>query len=114
MGSANYLPDNNLFPISFSNADLRAAIRSNSVTFPSQTVLLKSHADADLHWRIVHLYFVSGWPVRRICVRYRLCKPAVYVVLNEWRRRAIAAGFVQEIDPDNQPAGSVQRASSID
>lgn len=82
-----------------SNANLRAAIRNNAVTFPSQMVRLRNCADGGRSERIVQLYFVSGWPVRRICERYALNRTKVDGILNEWRRRAIAAGFVQEIRP---------------
>jgi hypothetical protein len=79
------------------NAALRDAIRNNRVTFPSQMVRLRSRADRDTSERIVQLYFISGWPVRRLCGRYRLSRTKIDKILNEWRQRAIAAGFVQEI-----------------
>ena len=79
------------------NAKLRSAIRNNTVTFPSQMIRLGSRADGDRSDRIVQLYFVRGWSVWRICERYRLSRTKVDAILNRWRNRAIAAGFVQEI-----------------
>jgi hypothetical protein len=87
------------FPALFSNALLREAIRTNSVSFPSQTPSF-GDAGSGLHWRIAQLYFVSGWSVRRICMRHRLSKQMVRNILSQWRLRAVAAGFVQEIQPE--------------
>jgi hypothetical protein len=82
------------------NAGLRAAIRRNAVTFPSQMVRLRScDAGNDEPERIVQLYFVHGWSIGNICRRYRLSKKRVDNILNKWRHGAVAAGFVQEIRP---------------
>jgi hypothetical protein len=89
------------FPASFSNALLREAIRKNSVSFPSQTPCFAGNAGGGLHWRIAQLYFVSGWSVGRICLRHRLSKQMVRNILSQWRLRAVAAGFVQEIQPES-------------
>ena len=91
------------FPASFSNAGLRQAIRNNSVSFPSQTPCFAGNggnAAGGLHWRIAQLYFVSGWSVGRICQRHGLSKQMVRNILSQWRLRAVAAGFVQEIQPE--------------
>ena len=92
------------FPASFSNALLREAIKTNAVSFPSQTPCLAGNPAADLHWRIAQLYFVSGWSIGRICTRHRLSKQMVRSILSQWRLRAVAAGFVQDIQPES-PAG---------
>jgi hypothetical protein len=89
------------FPASFSNALLREAIRNNRVSFPSQTPCFAGNAGGGMNWRIAELYFVSGWSVRRICLRHRLSKQMVRNILSQWRLRAIAAGFVQEIQPES-------------
>ncbi len=39
---------------------LRSAIRSNAVSFPSQMPLLTQRLKED-QWRIAHLYFIAGW-----------------------------------------------------
>ena len=101
------------FPASFSNMRLREAIRNNSVTFPSQTAEIRSLVDGDVRWRISHLYFVSGWPVRRICVRYRLSRQVVHNLLNQWRLRAVAAGLVQEIQPCSRENPAAQAGSAV-
>ena len=88
------------FPASFSNVLLREAIRNNLVSFPSQTPCFASHADGGLHWRIAQLYFVSGWSTGRICKRHGLSKQMVRNILTQWRLRAVAAGFVQDIQPE--------------
>jgi hypothetical protein len=88
------------FSASFSNAGLRQAIKSNAVSFPSQTPCFAGSASGGLHWRIAQLYFVSGWSVGRICLRHGLSKQMVRNILNQWRLRAVAAGFVQEIQPE--------------
>jgi hypothetical protein len=80
------------------NSMLRAAIRRNLVSFPSQIPPLVKRADK--HERIVQLYFACGWQVRSICSRYRLSKSAVQKVLSEWRIRAVAAGYIQDIHPE--------------
>ncbi len=97
------------------NAGLRAAIRRNAVTFPSQMVRLRScDAGNDEPERIVQLYFVHGWSIRSICRRYRLSKKRIDNILNKWRHGAVAAGFVQEIRPrsmdDKAPTFEIVRA----
>jgi hypothetical protein len=89
------------FPASFSNALLREAIKNNSVSFPSQTPCFANNSVGGLHWRIAQLYFVSGWSIGRICVRHHLSKQMVRNILSQWRLRAVAAGFVQEIQPEH-------------
>jgi len=90
------------FSASFSNSGLRQAIKSNAVSFPSQTPCFAGNAGGGaLHWRIAQLYFVRGWSVGRICLRHRLSKQMVRNILSQWRLRAVAAGFVQEIQPES-------------
>ena len=91
------------FPASFSNSLLREAIRNNSVSFPAQTPCFSSNGDNDLHWRIAQLYFVRGWSLERLCVRHHLSKQMIRNILGQWRVRAIAAGFVEEIQPEGPP-----------
>jgi hypothetical protein len=90
-----------LFPASFSNSLLRQAIKSNAVSFPSQTPCFAGNHGGGLHWRIAQLYFVRGWSVGRICLRHGLSRQMVRNILNQWRLRAVAAGFVQEIQPES-------------
>jgi hypothetical protein len=81
------------------NTLLRLAIRENLVSFPSQVPLLMRCRDADALERMVQLYFLRGWSVRNICARYRLSKAMVQKLLSEWRMRAVAAGYIQDIHP---------------
>ncbi len=83
------------------NAGLRAAIRQNRATFPSQIVRLRKREDGfgDEPERIVQLYFVRGWSVENICARYGFCRKKVSAILTKWRRLAVAAGFVQAVEP---------------
>jgi hypothetical protein len=78
------------------NPGLREAIRQNLVSFPSQVPTFTKHEDA----LIVQLYFIRGWSMGIIADRYTLNKHAVRKLLSEWRIRAVAAGYVQEIHPE--------------
>jgi hypothetical protein len=60
--------------------------------------------DADRLERVVQLYFVRGWSVRNICLRYQMTKPMVQKLISEWRIRAVSAGYIQEIDSENLQA----------
>lgn len=78
--------------------DLRSAIRSNWVSFPSQVPVF-SKSKPDLQRRLVQLYFVSGWTCADIAARYGLATPRVRDILKAWKRRATLAGFIQQIPP---------------
>ncbi len=79
------------------NEALRAAIRRNVVTFPAQVPALAK--DQHLQARIVVLYFVRGWRLATICARYGLQKSTVRKLITDWSTRAIAAGYIQEVEP---------------
>lgn len=88
------------FLLTCGNAGVRAAIRRNAVTFPSQMVRLRgSGEENDEPERIVHLYFICGWSVGSLSQRYGLSRKQIEDILTRWRQRAIAAGFIQEIQP---------------
>jgi hypothetical protein len=82
-----------------SNAALRRAVEQNRVSFPAQIPHLTCHDKCVWQERIVLLYFVQGWTITSICKRYDVCKTTIERVLTEWRTRAIAAGYVQDITP---------------
>ena len=86
------------------NAVLRTAIARNLVSFPSQIRPFTNRGVADLQVRIVQLYFVRGWSVRRIRDRYNLSNDVVNKLLAQWRTRAIECGYIQEIEPDDLAA----------
>jgi hypothetical protein len=79
------------------NSALRYAIRQNLVSFPSQIPSFMNCGAAQE--RIVQLFFVRGWRMRVIGQRYGLNKSGVGKLLKEWRIRAVAAGYIQEIRP---------------
>ncbi len=80
------------------NAVLRAAIQRNLVSFPSQIPAFMKGGDQQE--RIVQLYFVRGWEIKAICERYGLGKSSVRKLLSDWKARAVAAGYLQDIHPD--------------
>ena len=83
------------------NSALRMAIQRNLVTFPSQIPAIVKRPEDDTQQRIAHLYFVRGWPVRNICARYGLSKAMVQRLVSEWRIRAVSAGYIQDIHPED-------------
>jgi len=83
------------------NSALRMAIQRNLVTFPSQIPAIVKRPEDDTQQRIAHLYFVRGWPVRNICARYGLGKAMVQRLVSEWRIRAVSAGYIQDIHPED-------------
>ena len=78
---------------------LRSAIRGNAVSFPSQMPLLTGRMNEN-QWRMAHLFFIAGWPLRTLGKRYNLAYWWVGKLIHEWVERAIAHGYVQEIPPE--------------
>jgi hypothetical protein len=83
------------------NSALRIAIQRNLVSFPAQIPAFMKRPGDDTQQRIAQLYFSRGWPIRNICARYGLGKPMVQRLVSEWRIRAVAAGFIQDIHPED-------------
>jgi hypothetical protein len=83
------------------NSALRIAIQRNLVSFPSQIPAFMKRPGDDSLQRIAHLYFARGWPIRDICSRYGLGKAMVQRLVSEWRIRAVAAGYIQDIHPED-------------
>jgi len=79
---------------------LRRAIQENIVSFPSQIPVLSRQSRPDVQGRAVTLYFVCGWTMSRIGVRYGLPDFRISQILNEWAVRAFALGFIQIIDAE--------------
>lgn len=84
----------------FGNKTLRMAVQQNRVNFPAQIPSFAPPGVSELQRRIVHLYFISGWTIERIGNRYAISDAMVRKMLTAWRIRAIASGYVQEIDPE--------------
>lgn len=80
------------------NTVLRVAIQCNLVSFPAQIPAFTKGGDEQK--RIVQLYFVRGWPAKAICERYGLTKSTLRTLLSDWKIRAVAAGYIQEIHPE--------------
>jgi hypothetical protein len=83
------------------NSALRLAIQRNLVSFPSQIPPVTKRPRGDLQERMAQLYFARGWEVRQLCARYSLSKAMVQKILSGWRIRAVAAGFIQDIHPED-------------
>jgi hypothetical protein len=83
------------------NSALRLAIQRNLVSYPSQIPPVMKRPGGDIQERIAQLYFARGWMVRNICERYGLSKAMVLKILAGWRIRAVAAGFIQDIHPED-------------
>jgi hypothetical protein len=100
-------PRRNLTPPAASESDLarlrldqlREAIRSNCLSFPSNVPAFEKHESPHLQWRFALLYFVRGWECRRIAVKYGILPRHVRRILRIWSVRAMAAGYMQPIPP---------------
>ncbi len=80
---------------------LRLALERNLISFPSQIPAFLKRSGGDTQERIAQLYFVRGWTVRNLCDRFCLSKAMVHKLLWEWRVRAVAAGYIQDICPED-------------
>ena len=79
---------------------LRAAIRNNEVSFPSQIPTFSKHTRPDLQRKLVQLYFVCGWSRPKIRARYGLGAQRFQQILSTWKNRAIELGLIQTIPPE--------------
>jgi hypothetical protein len=87
-------------------SNLRAAIRGNRVSFPSQVPIFAKHDRPDLQRQMVQLYFVFGWNCDAIANRYGLIRQRVQQILNTWKRRAAQTGYIQHIPEPEQLAAT--------
>jgi transposase len=88
---------------------LRAAIRKNQVSFPSQIPIFPKHTRPDLQRKLVQLYFVLGWNRSRIRARYGLGRNRLQQILAVWKERAVELGYIQTIpSADNVMAFSTR------
>jgi hypothetical protein len=78
---------------------LQEAIRANRVTFPSQVPVFIKHAAGKRQCHMVMLYFVRGWSCDRIAKRYAVTRQHIWQIVSEWRRHAVALGYLQVIPP---------------
>lgn len=89
--------DKNLIEVEISR--LRAAVRKNKVSFPSQIPVFPKHTRPDLQQKIVQLYFIFGWSSQKIRLRYGLGRVRFFQILGTWKRRAIELGYIQCVPP---------------
>jgi hypothetical protein len=78
---------------------LQDAIRANQVSFPSQIPAFVNHGAGTRQCHVVLLYFVRGWSCEKIARRYDCTRQHIWQLVSEWRRRAVALGYLQVIPP---------------
>ena len=79
--------------------NLRKAIQTNQVSFPSQVPVFACQSRPDIQWRLVELYFVRGWSCVQIGERYQVTMERVRQIISNWVQRAITLGYIQEVPP---------------
>ncbi len=79
---------------------LRRTIQKNIVSFPSQIPAFAKQLPAGMQWRMVLLFFVQGWSLNDVAVRFKVPKHRVCRILNTWAARALALGYIDVIDPE--------------
>ena len=84
-------------------SQLRRKLRKNQISFPAQVPTFAKHDRPDVQRKAAQLYFLFGWSCLRIAQRYGLLRQRVQQILTTWMRRAIQAGYIQEIPPENPP-----------
>jgi hypothetical protein len=87
-------------PGDLENRALRRAVRENLVSFPSQVPVFGKQSRPDLQPKLVMLYFVFGWTMDDIAMRYGLGRQRMGQILTAWRIRAVKEGYIQAIEPE--------------
>lgn len=82
------------------NREIQTLIRGNFVCFPAQAPIFGERPRRDLQWRFAVLYFVRGWSTRVIAERYGLRRERCGQIISDWRIRAIALGYIQDVTPE--------------
>jgi hypothetical protein len=85
----------------YTPSQLRRKLRKNQISFPAQVPTFAKHDRPDVQRKVAQLYFLFGWTSLRIAQRYGLMRQRVQQILSTWVRRAIQAGYIQEIPPEN-------------
>ncbi len=80
------------------NRVVRAGIRNNLITFPSEVPVFKKTTRPDVQAKFAVLYFLRGWSTARIGERYGIGRQRVAQILTKWRVNAVRHGFVQLIN----------------
>jgi hypothetical protein len=80
------------------NRVVRAGIRNNLITFPSEVPVFRKTTRPDLQAKIAVLYFVRGWSTTQIGERYQIGRQRVAQIITKWRMRAVRSGYIQLIN----------------
>lgn len=89
----------------FGNRTLQFLVRSNLVCFPAQAPVFGQKSRRDLQWRLAVLYFIRGWSTRSIADRYGLTRERCGQIIADWRIRAVALGYIQDVAPEGTDLG---------
>jgi hypothetical protein len=82
------------------NDHLRRAIRRNQVSFPAGAPVFPRQSRPDIAWRLALLYFIRGWSMNDLALRYQLSRERAGQIVKGWRSLAIQSGYIQEIPED--------------
>lgn len=85
--------------------DLRAAIRTNRVSFPVPVPVFARQYRADVQWRLVELYLIHGWSPVRLAERYKISCTRVRQSVRSWVRRAKTLGYLQPVPLETEDPG---------
>ncbi|MGD1071193.1 MAG: hypothetical protein ABSB15_13715 [Bryobacteraceae bacterium] len=86
--------------------ELREAVRTNRVSFPSQAPTWDKQSRCDIQWRLAVLYFVRGWSLFDIAHRYGLSRERAGQIVRAWRILSVKHGYIQEI-PAGESAANI-------
>ena len=89
------------------NRTLQTLVRGNFVCFPSQAPVFGQRSRRDLQWRLAVLYFVRGWSTRSVANRYGLTRERCGQIISDWRIRAVALGYIQDVTPEGTDLASL-------
>jgi len=94
------------------NRTLQTLIRGNFVCFPAQAPVFGQKSRRDLQWRLAVLYFVRGWSTRSIADRYGLTRERCGQIISDWRIRAVALGYIQDVTPEGTDLSRLAEAQA--
>ena len=83
-------------------ARLREAIRNREISFPAQVPSFPRQHSAEIQWRVVALYFVSGWTCEELADRYHVTSSRIRQLLRRWVECARALGYLQDIPVESE------------
>lgn len=95
------------------NRTLQTLVRGNFVCFPSQAPVFGQKSRRDLQWRLAVLYFVRGWSTRSIADRYGLTRERCGQIISDWRIRAVALGYIQDVTPEGADLARLAESHAV-